>query len=331
MEDRHEEVLKQYNFKVYNTYRGRGALILDTNQGVKLYKSFEGNKNRLIFENDIKNHLVNQGYKNVDRAIPNINGEFITTDTAGGEFVVKEWFLGEECNLRDMNNIAVASENLGKLHKLLQQVPLKQDGIHYDAHNLLEVFEKHNRELKRVKSYIRDKNQKNEFEVCILNAFDEFYQQAEEATQMLKESSYSEMNQNAQEQKMICHGNYTYHNIIFTKTGICTTNFDKAEIGIQISDLYFFLRKAMEKNDWKLSVGDTIVNNYNKHYTIDQNYYKLLYVCALYPEKYWKIANYYYNNKKSWISIRNIQKLVGIREQSEQKRLFLQELISLFK
>lgn len=327
MDDKHEEVLKQYDFKVYNTYRGRGALILDTNQGMKLYKNFEGNRNRLAFENQIKDYLIEQGYDQVDRNIPNKAGEFVSQDAAGNEYIVKNWFLGEECNLRDMNNIAAASENLGKLHNLMQKVPYRQELTCYEAHNLLETFEKHNRELKRVRGYIRDKKQKNEFEVCILNSFEEFYQQAEEATHMLKESTYLQLDQIHKQEKTTCHGNYTYHNVIFTKNGIATTNFDKAEIGIQVFDLYFFLRKAMEKNDWKLTVGDTILNEYNKQRPMSDEAYKLLYVSALYPEKYWKITNFYYNNKKSWISLRNIQKLVGIREQSDQKRLFLKKLM----
>lgn len=326
MEDKHEEVLKQYEFKVYNTYRGRGALILDTNQGIKLYKNFEGNRNRLVFENQIKDFLIEQGYNQVDSIVSNKDGEYISKDSIGNEYMVKNWFLGEECNLRDMNNIAAASENLGLLHSLLKHVPYKPSTNYYETNNLLEVFEKHNRELKRVRGYIRDKKQKNEFEVCILNSFDEFYCQAEEATKMLKESTYVKQLEEHKQNKTTCHGNYTYHNVIFTKTGIASTNFDKAEIGIQVLDLYFFLRKAMEKNDWKLTVGDTILSEYNKYMPMSKETYKLLYVSALYPEKYWKITNFYYNNKKSWISLRNIQKLVGIREQSEQKKLFLEKL-----
>ena len=56
---------------------------------------------------------------------------------------------------------------------------------------------------------------------------------------------------------------------------------------------------------------------------IDKDDLKLLYVLLLYPEKFWKITNFYYNGKKSWVPQRNIQKLIGIQEQMEMKKQFL--------
>ena len=59
------------------------------------------------------------------------------------------------------------------------------------------------------------------------------------------------------------HGEYNYHNIIMTKEGIATTNFEKFRRDIQVEDLYYFLRKVLEKSGWKIRLGDGMLNAYS--------------------------------------------------------------------
>ncbi len=352
MEDRNLELFRQYNIKIYNTYRIRGAFILETDKGLKLLKSLESSKSRIDFENTLLEYLTIQNYPFVDLYVRNYANEIITEDGVGNKYVLKNWFPGEECNLRDEGDVADAAINLAILHTMLREVPLTEEQILHNSYNdLMEVFDKRNRELKRVRSYIREKRKKNEFELCYLNNYDDFYKQSQEATRILGESNYSELMKEAIEHRYICHGNYTYHNIIMLKSGqtgygnwktysneeslsaaglkgnikgnMATTNFDRACIGVQIMDLYQFMRKVMEKNNWDMDFGSMILDIYTNVLPADKDELKLLYILLLYPEKFWKITNFYYNGKKSWVPQRNIQKLIGIQEQIERKKQFL--------
>lgn len=327
MDDRYEEIFRQYDIKIYNTYRTRGAFILETNHGIKLCRNFEGSKNRVEFENRILEHLKKAGYGYVDNYVYNINNEIVTEDSRNNQYVIKNWYIGEECNLKELKDVLKATNNLATLHRRMQGISLTAEQIKYNTYNnLFELFEKHNRELKRVRSYIREKKVKNEFELCFSNFYDNFYEQGCMAIDILKQSAYGTMLEKANNHIHVCHGNYTYHNIIFLQEGVATTNFDKASIGVQISDLYHFLRKALEKNNWNISLGDQIIEEYNKVITLTKDEMKVLYVLLLYPEKFWKITNYYYNGKKSWVPQKNIQKLINIGEQAEQKELFLKHI-----
>lgn len=355
MEDRNLELLRQYNIKIYNTYRIRGAYIVETDKGLKLLKSLESSKSRVEFENALLEYLTVQNYPYVDLYMKNSAGEIITEDGAGNRFVLKNWFPGEECNLRNEADIADAATNLAFLHFMLREVPLTKEQVEYNTYSdLIEVFDKRNRELKRVRSYIREKRKKNEFEICYLNCYDEFYEQSQQAAEILANSNYADLMQEAIDHKYICHGNYTYHNIIMINANqlgysnwkpsyqteylsaaglrekvngnMATANFDKSCIGVQILDLYQYLRKVMEKNNWDVDLGSMILDTYNQVLPIDKDEIKLLYVLLLYPEKFWKITNFYYNGKKSWVPQRNIQKLIGIQEQKEKKKKFMERL-----
>lgn len=327
MDDRYEEVFKQYDLKIYNTYRTRGAFILETNQGIKLCRSFEGSKNRVEFENKIMVHLRESGYKFVDLYLYNKNNEIITEDLRNTQFVIKDWYVGEECNLKEIKDILRATYNLANLHKHMQSIDLTKEQIKYNTYsNLFEIFDKHNRELKRVRSYIRDKRVKNEFEICFLNSYDIFYEQGCRAVHLLKDSEYGTMLEKANSLIQICHGNYTYHNLIFLQNDVATTNFDKASIGVQITDLYQFIRKVMEKNNWNINYGIRILEEYQSVNGLNKGELNVLYILLLYPEKFWKIANYYYNGKKSWVPQKNILKLKNISEQTDLKEIFLNYL-----
>lgn len=361
MDDRNQEVFRKYEIKVYNTYKARGAVILETDKGLMMLKSYEGSNYRVEFENILKEHLINQGYDNVDLYLRNIEGELITEDYSGNRYVLKSWFVGEECNLKETSDVLSAVSNLAVLHSMLKEIPLGSDQITRNAQgNLIELFDKRNRELKRVRTYILDKRQKNEFELCYINNYEKFYEQGLEAVRTISNSDYLKLSNEAMEKVTICHGNYTYHNVMmlrgsipasaygigqdelqpsennskqiflsaaeFSERTTATTNFDRAMIGIQVYDLYHYLRKVMEKNDWDVDYGSMILDKYNKVKSLSKVELKVLYALLLYPEKFWKITNFYYNSKKSWVPQRNIQKLVNIQEQYHAKDIFLNRL-----
>ena len=360
MEDRSQEALKRYHLKIYNIYRARGAFLLETDCGLKLYKNFEGSRNRAMFENKVKEHLLLHGYSNTDLFVKTMEDEIISEDNVGNPYIMKNWFWGEECNLKELSQIEVAASNLARLHCILSDVDFTKEQLEHNVSpDLMETFEKRNRELKRVKGYIRDKKQKNEFELSYLNYYDVFYEQGQKAASRLASSKYQELLSKAIEDRSVCHGNYTYHNIIMLKSKtdaitktyippgwinrqplsvaelgggggpIATTNFEKSYIGLQICDLYQFIRKVMEKNDWDILYGSNMIEAYDRVKPISKQELNILYLLLLYPEKLWKITNFYYNGKKSWVSDRNIQKLNIIGEQNTKKEMFLQRLESI--
>jgi len=358
VEDRNQEALKKYHLKIYNIYRARGAYLAETDGGLKLFKSFEGSVNRALFEHKVKEYLYQHGYSNSDLYVKTMEGDILSEDTMGNRYIMKNWFWGEECNMMELSQIEAASSNLARIHSILTNVDFTKDQIEYNiSSNLNDTFNKRNRELRRVRRYIRDKRQKNSFEISYLNYYDAFFEQGLKATYLLEKSDYPNLLSDAIKQRRVCHGNYTYHNIIMQKSKsdalsktyippgwinrqpisitdlssqggytIATTNFEKAYIGVQIADLYHFVRKVMEKNNWDIIYGSNIIEAYDKVKSISKSELNMLYILLLYPEKFWKITNYYYNSKKSWVSSRSIQKLNSIGEQNPKKEMFLKRL-----
>ena len=187
MEDKLEEVLKQYPCEVRTRRRTRGAFLLETDQGLRLLKEYSVSQARIEFEERIKQLLGQQGGLLVDHTYKNNREEYFTKDNYRNNWVMRRWYAGNECDIRDQRCVLRCASYLGRLHALMQLG--NEEGESYiRKESVQQEMERHNKELKRVRSYIRSKKQKNEMEICLLGSYDLFYDQACLAQTLLQES-----------------------------------------------------------------------------------------------------------------------------------------------
>jgi hypothetical protein len=62
---------------------------------------------------------------------------------------------------------------------------------------------------------------------------------------------------------------------------------------------------------------------YEKENHLEKEEYTQLYYRLTYPEKFWKIVNFYYNSGKAWIPGKNLEKLMKVCRQEKEKDNFL--------
>ncbi len=87
------------------------------------------------------------------------------------------------------------------------------------------------------------------------------------------------------------------------------------------------MRKLLEKNNWSVSAGDSLLEAYERKRPLSKEELRQLYYRLAYPEKFWKIVNFYYNTGKSWIPGRNMEKFDKLLKQEKEKELFLHTLL----
>lgn len=328
MDNKIDDILQRYPLKVVSQKRARGAVMLCAEDGTYIIKKYEGSVKKLRFQKLVQDKLLMDGYDLIDEIIFNNDGELSCKDNRGDIWIVKRWHQGEECNIRDIREVCPAASNMALLHQKMI-LETDEDNLCYEKDNLYELFLRHNREMKRVHSYIKGKKQKNDMEIKLLNSYNMFYSQGEEAVSILKDSEYSQVREHSFKNQCVVHGNYTYHNVLFRDNRIITIGFEKCAVGVQIVDLYDFVRKVMEKNSWDIDMGLRVIDSYFKVRRPSDNECRLLYTLLLYPEKYWKLINFYYNSRKTWMSEKNNEKLNKICEQEKDRLAFLESVKSL--
>lgn len=315
--DRSLCLLDNYDIEVLRTWKGRGAVLCETNKGILIWKEYAGYKEKIIFQDSLLSMLKEKGFSYAENILRNKEGELITGDNDGTGYVLKTYFEGRECNVRDMEECRQAVRTLAAYHKAAcMEEPLPGAGMPRHAHM---EFEKHNRELKRVKKYLKDRGQKTDFELYLMKTYDYFL---ELALQITKEA---EALKTCGEKTYICHGDYQHHNILLSEGQMYMINFEKCVQDEPLRDLYLFMRKLLEKNSWIESVGFELVNAYESYRRPEKEEYRQLYYRLAYPEKFWKIVNFYYNSGKAWIPGKNLEKLQKVVDQEKQKQEFLKK------
>lgn len=357
-------VLEQYHIEVSSTRKIRGAILCDTNEGLLLLKEAAVSEKRVPMLYKLCRHLQENGYERVDQIIPNEAGNLVSVGEDGAKYLMKRWFNGRECDIKKDYEVLEATKNLARLHKIMEK-PLElepeilpaqppdqnvlgeimPDGGEpekimqdvdseeislemFRGNDLREEFQRHNRELKKVRGFIRNRVSKGDFELAFLKHFDSMYQWADAVTSQLMQSNYGGIYEDSIKRQTFTHGDYNYHNVMMTSNGMATSNFDHFHIDVQVSDLYYFLRKVMEKHLWNEKLGDNILSIYNGINPLGSEDMEYMALRLAYPEKFWKVANTYYHSNKAWIPVKSVEKLQVTVRQVEEKRLFLQNIFS---
>lgn len=330
MDEKIADLLAQYDLTVYRAGRVKGAWLLETDRGLKCLGNCTYSEGKVRFEQKVKELAVENGFSNVDLYVPDREQKFLVQGPYSEMFVMRNWFVGDECNARCREHVLLAAETLASLHNSLNGLKLSAEEQEFCRQpKLTDTLEKRNKELRRVRAYIRSKKQKSIFEQNFLSQFDVQFTQAEQATQLLDETAYEEYYNNKIADGSMLHGSFTHHSVIVLPQGtMAVTGFDKASIGIQIYDFYLLFRKMMEKWEWDVELGESMLAAYNAVRPIPAEEHQLLFVLLSYPEKFWKVANQYYNNRKSWIPEKNMQKLLQTMEQAEKKEKSIQQLFT---
>lgn len=254
MNDRAASVLENYEIEVLRTWKGRGAILCESDKGLLILKEYAGSKDKVIFQDALLQWIGKQGFLAVESILRTKDGELIVYDQDRTPYILKTYFDGKECNLRDAKECLQAVKTLAKLHRasgmMLQEFPelnrKTESGIGKE-------YEKHNRELRKVRKFLKDKSQKTNFEIYLLKNYDYFFHTALRIEEEVRANAAKAEETGQEGSGIICHGDYQHHNIIVGnyggsgKDGMAVINFEKCVKDSPVRDLYLFMRKLLEK------------------------------------------------------------------------------------
>lgn len=321
MNDRAVSVFEQYDFKIEETKKARGAIIAITDVGTVALWEYTGKMEKLNLYKAVCDKLADLGFPYSDNLIANREGDLFVTDYDAKRYVVKRHIEGRECDVYNISDCCFIVGELAKLHRKMEFADLFPS-----EEFIVRDFSKRETELTRVRSFIRKLSQKGEFEMFFLKEYPYFEQVAKDATSILDEECLNRLSKTVQKKGMFCHGDCNQHNLLIDRDHIVVTHFEKCCNDIQVRDLYLFLRKILEKNGWSYEFGMQVLDAYMHEKPLDKDEKKYLYARLLYPERFWKIANAYLNKRKSLPPRRQLEKLQALKEIENDRREFLCKL-----
>lgn len=324
MNDRAVGALEAYDIQVQTTRKGRGTTICDTAEGPLVLVPYRGTEARLLIEEEFLKKISVGGKVKTDRLIRNKEGNLLTKDSDGSKYILKTFHDGREYDVKNRRECVEMMEILAGIHEGMW-IP-KEALCAIAPYSPWHEYEKHNKELRHIFSYLKGKGQKGRFERRLYEVYKEYYAKAEEASKQWYHYEQALSGGMQPEMYSICHGDYQYHNVLKCKEDTYVVHFERWMVDRKVRDIYLLLRKLMEKNEWDIALGKEMLSAYEKVTPLGAYDFIDLYYRLAYPEKIWKIANYYFNSPKAWISERNLEKLESVIQVEEKKELFLQEI-----
>ena len=226
---------------------------------------------------------------------------------------------GTEINTSKLEDMKEAVRILAVYHNIASEVELGNTLSQREV-GTTESWQRHYRELIKVRNYIRNRKKKSEFEQIYMKHFEHNRKAAEDSLRTLEQVSAE------YHHYVVCHGDFNQHNVLLSKGVYRIVHFENVIYHWPMLDLANFIRKMLEKNEWNEKIGRELIGEYDRYRKMAAIEYRLLYALLLFPEKFWKVTNHYMNSRKTWMSGREVDKLKKVIEQEEMRLKFIENV-----
>lgn len=298
MYDIEKKVKECYGVEVKNIIANRDYYIINTSQGKKVLQRCMLRPDRIRFIHGAKEHLYKNGFANTDRYNCNQDGEpFGFLD--GECYTLSNAVDGRECNFDNRSDVLAASRSLAMLHKASRgYIPPENCQIQDDLGKIPAYFTKRLEELKKLRKIAGKR--KSDFDYLFLKYYDYFYGIGEKVIEDISNSCYESLVDSVRKERSFCHHDYTHHNIIMDGGRTHVINFHYCRYELRVYDIANFLRRKMRKCNWSVNEAREIIREYNSIDKISEEEFLIMKYMLLFPQKFWRVANRFYNSKRSW-------------------------------
>lgn len=324
------EIERQFNIKIEILKANKGIYYLKTNKGERCLKKINYGPQKLLFVYGAKEHLINNGFTNVDKYFLNTEGEpyaLVNEDL----YTLSEWLEGRECDFHNIEEVKIAAKTLAKLHEASKGYdPPDNSKLKSDLGRWPHLMEKRIKSLDKMRDMIRKKSVKSDFDMLYLKSMEFYKDIGKKALETLNSSEYENLCAKAEEEKSFCHHDYTYHNIILNGNDVHVIDFDYCKREVRTFDISNFMIKVLKRVDWNIDFAKEILAAYNSVSKLSDEEMKVLYAYLQFPQRYWRLANRYYYNEVNWGQDTFASKLQNIVNEQDKYLKFLGEFRAVY-
>ena len=318
---KYQMLLDQYDISVSHIRRGRGCVLCFCENEVYALSKTSLSEERLCAVSKWAQAMHDHHFCKTDQYILNKDGYFLTFDRYYETFTLRKTFSGTECDIHSLKDIKAAAKNLASFHNHCLDISFSSENLKKYT-SISKQYEQKYTELKRIERYIKKRKNKGIFEYMFLEQTKDFWLQMDASIDILHKTIPS--------RRGWCHGCYNPHNIIMMPDLPATIHFEQFYYGYPILDVYDFLKKTLEKNNYNFTFCETFLSNYDQFVPLSKDDLLCLYGLFLFPEKFFTISDQYMAHKKHWISPRYIEKLEEFIHSKKLRAIFLEKYIQIY-
>ena len=320
MEDINEKILWEgYGLRFRGGTRTRTGLICRTDQGLRELKKPRGSVESLRLAFDVKEQLRKNGFRNISRFYQTLEGEpFYRYD--GILYTLEDVMPAEALPEEEPDTFFRGAEILGKMHQGAKG--LKSEAARWDRRRLPALYEKRRVQLAKIRRRNDKHRNYDAIDLLLIRYYDQFMEQASLAEELLKKGGYEAAVEQAAAQGAFCHNAYKGEALRQNEKGeIFVGSFDKCSSELPLADLAYYLRRYFRKTEGTAAGVCRMLERYGKYQPLSENDLTILQGMLIYPEKFLRLVNEYYNKRRACGSPAMQERLAAAAKEEEKGRL----------
>jgi CotS family spore coat protein len=328
---RETEISMQYQVKIYEMIPMKGVYLLKTDKGNKCLKKINYNSQKLMYLYYAKEHIKNNGFNRIDKYFLTPSGSpyaLVNEDI----YIMTDWIEGRECDFKKEEELSFAASALAEFHNCARGfVPEESLKMRNDIGKLPSTLEKRLITLNKMRDIARKNKKKTNFDILYLSNVDFYINNAKNSIKQLDINCYGRVCQEAFDDRVLCHHDYTYHNILFDlNNDVNIVDFDYCKEEIQIYDISTLIVKALKRLDWCEDKAKLIIDSYNMVKQISKDEFNVLKAFLIFPQRFWRLSNRYYYREAGWSEATFDKKMKEIITERENYMNFISKLDEIF-
>ena len=325
MEDINEKILWEgYGLRFRGGTRTRTGLVCRTDRGLRELKKPRGSVENLRLAFCVKEQLQKNGFGNISRFYRALDGEpFYRHD--GILYTLEDVMPAEALPEDHTEDFVRGAETLGRMHRAA--AGLCNDAARWDRERLPRLYAKRRSELAKIRRRNDKRGNYDAIDLLLIRNYDRFMGQVREAEELLQKGGYREAVDRAAKEGAFCHNAYKGEALRVSEKGeIFVGSFDKCGSELPLADLAAYLRRYFKKTEGSAAGVAAMLESYGKHCPLSAADLTILRGMLVYPEKFLRLVNEYYNRRRACVSPAMQERLAAAAREEEKGRI-LKEII----
>ena len=140
-------------------------------------------------------------------------------------------------------------------------------------------------------------------DLLLIEHYDRFMEQTKEAEALLREGDYPAAVDEAEAQGAFCHNAYKGEALRQNERGqVFVGSFDKCTCELPLADLAYYLRRYYKKAAGTAAGVAKMLERYDRSCPLSKGDLTILQGMLVYPEKFLRLVNEYYNRRRACVS-----------------------------
>ncbi|WP_352399638.1 hypothetical protein [Anaerotignum sp.] len=322
MEDMYEKILWEgYGLRFYSGTRTRTGLVCKTDKGLRELKKARERMNNIRYAHDVKECLYRNGFTVISRFYNTMDGQPCFAKD-GTLYVLEELLPSTPLDEDGKDSFVKGAETLGKMHQCAKG--LESTFIQWDKERLPGQFSKRRVELAKIKRRIQRQGGYDSIDLLVMDNFNTYMEQTIQAEEFLQRAQYKDLVERAEREGAFCHHSFKGENLRVSDDGrLYVGGFEGCNSDIPLLDLAAYLKRYMKKTDGDKDGVFQILEAYQKNNPLEDKERVLLQALTIYPEKFLRLVNEYYNKRRACVSPAMQERLaLAVEEEGRARELF---------